>query len=120
MSIPTRCMLLGHQGEFFKVKGPLNIARAGSGFFRWSAQAGSSEPGQQLAARTADLVYYRTAETRRARSNFYRSLKGRLAAEGACRGIAEDHAGYPADHRAHACGSDGTSGTAETRSFTRR
>src|SRR3954471_2640252 len=51
---PAKLHRLHHQGEFFSVKGPLNIARPIQGY-PVIAQAGASEPGQELAARTADL-----------------------------------------------------------------
>lgn len=77
---PEKMHVLSHSGDFFKVKGPLNIARPVQGF-PVIAQAGSSEPGQKLAARTADLVY--TAQQNKdGAQNFYRSLKGKLAAAG--------------------------------------
>src|SRR6185295_2530284 len=52
---------LDHVGKHFKVKGPLNITRSPQG---WPvvAQAGSSEAGRELAARTADVVF--TAQTK--------------------------------------------------------
>jgi FMN-dependent oxidoreductase (nitrilotriacetate monooxygenase family) len=52
---------LDHVGKYFKVKGPLNITRSPQG---WPviAQAGSSEAGRDLAARTADVVF--TAQTK--------------------------------------------------------
>ncbi|SDV48750.1 LLM class flavin-dependent oxidoreductase [Chitinasiproducens palmae] len=77
---PTKLHVLNHKGEFFSVKGPLNIARPVQGF-PLIAQAGSSEPGQQLAARTADLVY--TAQQDKAAAQaFYTGLKARVRAEG--------------------------------------
>ncbi|WP_438390337.1 LLM class flavin-dependent oxidoreductase [Caballeronia sp. DA-9] len=47
---------LKHEGKFFKVRGPLTMGRSPQGrpvVF----QAGSSEPGRELAARTADVVF---------------------------------------------------------------
>lgn len=41
---PDKLHVLDHRGEFFKVKGPLNIARPMQGF-PVIAQAGSSVPG---------------------------------------------------------------------------
>ncbi|MFT4002237.1 MAG: LLM class flavin-dependent oxidoreductase [Rhizobium sp.] len=77
---PAKLHVLDHSGEFFKVKGPLNVARPVQGF-PVIAQAGSSEPGQQLAARTADLVY--TAQQDKATAQaFYTGLKARVAAAG--------------------------------------
>lgn len=77
---PSKLHVLDHVGAHFKVKGPLNIARPVQGF-PVIAQAGSSEPGQQLAAHTADLVY--TAQQNKAAAQaFYQGLKARVAAAG--------------------------------------
>src|SRR4051812_12350553 len=48
--------ILNHHGEHFKVRGPLNVARSPQGR-PVVAQAGSSDVGMELAARTADLVF---------------------------------------------------------------
>ncbi|HTE36667.1 MAG TPA: LLM class flavin-dependent oxidoreductase, partial [Reyranella sp.] len=71
---------LDHVGKFFKVKGPLNITRSVQG---WPviAQAGSSEAGRDLAARTADVVF--TAQTKIDEAKaFYADIKQRAAAYG--------------------------------------
>ena len=47
---------LDHEGSFFKVKGPLHIGRPPQGH-PVLMQAGGSEAGQMLAARTADVVF---------------------------------------------------------------
>ena len=69
--------VLAHEGEHFSVRGPLNIARPVQG---WPVivQAGSSEPGRQLAAETAEVVFAApgTLADRRA---FYADVKGRMA-----------------------------------------
>ncbi len=56
-----RVHFLGHDGPHFRVRGPLNVTRSPQG---WPvvAQAGSSEAGRELAARTADVIF--TAQTR--------------------------------------------------------
>ncbi|RVJ49361.1 LLM class flavin-dependent oxidoreductase [Sinorhizobium meliloti] len=53
---PSKMHVLGHNGEEFNVRGPLNIARPPQG---WPVivQAGQSEPGRQLAAETAEVVF---------------------------------------------------------------
>lgn len=53
---PDRLHTLEHEGEFFSVRGPLNIARPVQG---WPVivQAGASDPGKQLAAETAEMVF---------------------------------------------------------------
>jgi len=48
--------ILNHHGEYFNVRGPLNVARSPQGR-PVVAQAGSSDVGMELAARTADLVF---------------------------------------------------------------
>ena len=53
---PTRVRALDHTGVHFTVKGPLNIGRAPQGR-PVILQAGSSGPGQALAARMADVVF---------------------------------------------------------------
>jgi N-acetyl-S-(2-succino)cysteine monooxygenase len=47
---------LNHQGRFFKVRGPLNMARCPQGR-PVIIQAGGSPSGLELAARTADVVF---------------------------------------------------------------
>jgi len=47
---------LDHKGRFFNVKGPLNIERCPQGN-PVIIQAGGSSPGQELSARSADLVF---------------------------------------------------------------
>jgi N-acetyl-S-(2-succino)cysteine monooxygenase len=47
---------LDHKGRFFSVKGPLNIERGPQGH-PLIIQAGGSPPGQELSARSADLVF---------------------------------------------------------------
>lgn len=80
---PTKLHVLNHVGDDFSVRGPLNIARPPQGH-PVIAQAGSSEPGQELAARTADLIY--TAKRNCGDAvGFYQSVKGRFAKYGRSR-----------------------------------
>src|SRR5262249_39126537 len=69
---------LDHKGRYFQVRGPLNIERSAHGH-PLIIQAGGSEPGQELSARTADIVFSVVngdqAEARAA----YIALKARLA-----------------------------------------
>ncbi|GGD91747.1 Nrd protein [Aureimonas endophytica] len=53
---PERMRALDHAGRFYRVRGPLNIARPVQG---WPVivQAGASEAGRQLAAETAEVVF---------------------------------------------------------------
>jgi len=77
---PERLHVLDHKGEFFKVRGPLNIARPVQG---WPVivQAGASEAGKQLAAETAEMVFT-SQRTLREGKAFYADVKGRMAAAG--------------------------------------
>ncbi|WP_106397888.1 LLM class flavin-dependent oxidoreductase [Actinocorallia populi] len=71
---------VGHEGPFFRVKGPLNISRGPQGR-PLLVQAGSSESGKEFAARWAEAVF--TAQQTLAEGKaFYADLKGRLARYG--------------------------------------
>ncbi|MFB5189106.1 LLM class flavin-dependent oxidoreductase [Alicyclobacillus fastidiosus] len=68
--------VLDYKGTHFAVRGPLNVARPPQGH-PVVVQAGSSEDGKELAARTADVVF--TAwQTLEEAKGFYDDLKGRL------------------------------------------
>ncbi len=73
---PEAFQPINHKGRFFKVRGPLNVPRPPQGrpvIF----QAGASEPGKQLAARTADAVFT-AAQTVPEGQEYYSDLKRRL------------------------------------------
>ncbi|WP_338452959.1 LLM class flavin-dependent oxidoreductase [Niallia oryzisoli] len=71
---------INHNGEWFSVAGPLNIARPIQGH-PVVVEAGASEAGKELAARTAEVVF--TAwQTLEEAKEFYRDLKGRMAKYG--------------------------------------
>jgi FMN-dependent oxidoreductase (nitrilotriacetate monooxygenase family) len=53
---PDAIHTLNHEGRYFSVKGPLNVSRPPQGH-PVVIQAGSSAPGQRLAARSADMVF---------------------------------------------------------------
>ena len=55
-SDPAGMRVLNHHGAHFNVRGPLNMARSPQGR-PVIAQAGSSEPGRALAARTAEVIF---------------------------------------------------------------
>ena len=77
---PSRRHVLGHKGAHFSVRGPLNVARTPQGH-PVVVQAGSSEPGKELAARSGEVVF--TAQQTLADAvAFYADLKGRLARYG--------------------------------------
>ena len=73
---PAKLHPLDHEGEHFAVKGPLNIGRAPQGR-PVVLQAGGSEPGLDLAARTADVVFSVQQDLGEAQAQ-YRDLKSRL------------------------------------------
>src|SRR3954466_8392781 len=70
---PEKLHTLDHNGEHFKVKGPLNIARPVQG---WPVivQAGASEAGRQIAAETAEAVFTGQTSIVEARK-FYADVK---------------------------------------------
>ncbi|MDZ5605471.1 LLM class flavin-dependent oxidoreductase [Pseudomonas sp. RP23018S] len=77
---PDKLHTLGHQGEFFKVKGPLNIQRSPQGqplIF----QAGVSEDGRHFAAQTADAIFL-LPETFEDAHAYYQDLKQRAKRHG--------------------------------------
>ncbi len=73
---PEKLHVLNHKGKYLSVRGPLNIARPIQG---WPViiQAGASEPGRQLAAETAEVIFGASATLAAARS-FYADVKGRM------------------------------------------
>lgn len=77
---PAKLHTLNHKGAHFSVQGPLNVGRSKQGH-PVIFQAGSSESGKDLAARSADAVYtgHETLEEAR---EFYRDVKTRAVAYG--------------------------------------
>ncbi|SFC55729.1 alkanesulfonate monooxygenase [Bosea sp. CRIB-10] len=77
---PGKMRRIDHKGEHLSVRGPLNIARPPQG---WPVivQAGASEPGRQLAAETAEVVFAAHG-TLAAGQTFYADVKGRMEAIG--------------------------------------
>jgi alkanesulfonate monooxygenase len=73
---PEKLHVLNHKGKYLSVRGPLNIARPVQG---WPViiQAGASEPGRQLAAETAEVIFGASATLASAQS-FYADVKGRM------------------------------------------
>lgn len=72
---PDKLHTLNHQGEFFKVKGPLNIARSPQGqplIF----QAGVSDDGRNFAAQNADAIFVSPESFDEAHA-YYQDLKAR-------------------------------------------
>ncbi|WP_405153627.1 LLM class flavin-dependent oxidoreductase [Paenibacillus sp. FSL K6-0108] len=77
---PSKLHTLNHKGDHFSVQGPLNVARSKQGH-PVVFQAGSSESGKDLAARSADAVYT-GHETLEEAQEFYSDVKARAVAYG--------------------------------------
>ena len=77
---PAKLHQLDHVGEHFQVRGPLNIARTPQGR-PVIAQAGGSERGKELAARTAEIVFSLASNIDKNKA-FYADVKGRMAKYG--------------------------------------
>ena len=77
---PAKLHPLNHKGCHYQVRGPLNVARPPQGY-PVLVQAGSSEPGKEIAARSAEAIFtaHQTLESAQA---FYTDVKGRLAKYG--------------------------------------
>ncbi len=72
---------LNHKGRFFSVKGPLNIRTLPQGHPA-IIQAGGSPPGQELSARSADLVFSVVNGDPAAAKSAYDGLKQRIVKHG--------------------------------------
>lgn len=77
---PAKLHTLNHKGAYFSVQGPLNVGRSKQGH-PVIFQAGSSESGKDLAARSADAVYT-GHETLEEAKEFYHDVKARAVAYG--------------------------------------
>jgi FMN-dependent oxidoreductase (nitrilotriacetate monooxygenase family) len=73
---PARVHTLRHEGTHFKVQGPLNLSRPPQGH-PVLCQAGGSETGWELAARTADLLFAK-ANSLAEGQQFLRQVKARM------------------------------------------
>jgi FMN-dependent oxidoreductase (nitrilotriacetate monooxygenase family) len=72
---PTRLHALNHKGQYFSVKGPLNIQRSPQGepvIF----QAGDSDQGRNLGASVADAIFTHARSIEEGQA-FYQDIKGR-------------------------------------------
>jgi FMN-dependent oxidoreductase (nitrilotriacetate monooxygenase family) len=77
---PGKLHALNHKGEFFSVKGPLNISRSRQGqplIF----QAGTSEDGRNFAAEYSDAIFVHAESLEEAKA-YYADLKKRAAGFG--------------------------------------
>jgi FMN-dependent oxidoreductase (nitrilotriacetate monooxygenase family) len=77
---PDKMHVLNHEGRYFRVRGPLNVARSPQGH-PVMVQAGSSDDGKELAAETAEVVFTAQQNLKDAQA-FYSDLKSRLAKYG--------------------------------------
>jgi len=77
---PAKLHCIDHRGKHFSVRGPLNMARSPQGRPIVS-QAGSSDAGIELAARTADVVFTAQSDMEEALA-FTRDLKARALRHG--------------------------------------
>ncbi len=77
---PARVHTLDHEGEHFRVRGPLNSPRSPQGR-PVLVQAGSSDAGKELAARVAEVVFTAQRSIADARV-FYDDLKSRAVRHG--------------------------------------
>ncbi len=73
---PEKLHVLDHKGKYFKVRGPLNVARPIQG---WPVivQAGASEVGRQFAAEVAEVIFGSSLDLAAAKK-FYADVKGRM------------------------------------------
>ncbi len=71
---------LNYKGRHFSVSGPLNVPRSPQDA-PVVIQAGASEPGRELAAATASVVYAASPTIEHAQA-FYASVKGKMASYG--------------------------------------
>jgi FMN-dependent oxidoreductase (nitrilotriacetate monooxygenase family) len=77
---PDKVQEINFKGEFYSVKGPLNIPRPPQGY-PVLVQAGSSERGKELAAKTAEVIFT-AQQTLGAAQEFYSDVKSRLVRYG--------------------------------------
>jgi alkanesulfonate monooxygenase len=77
---PDKLHTLDYKGEYLSVRGPLHITRPVKG---WPVivQAGASEPGRQLAAETAEVIFVAPGSLEDGRE-FYADVKGRMTRVG--------------------------------------
>lgn len=73
---PEKVHKTNHHGKVFEVAGPLNVARSPQGR-PVVVQAGASEPGRELAARTAEVIFTANQTLGDAQA-FYSDVKARL------------------------------------------
>ncbi len=72
---PDKVHFLKHEGKYFKVRGPSAVSRSPQGH-PVLIQAGSSEPGMNISARVADIVFTSQSNLKNAQT-FYDNVKSR-------------------------------------------
>ncbi len=77
---PAKRHVLNHNGKYFTVQGPLNVPRSPQGY-PLTVQAGSSEAGKELAAKSADVVFT-AQQTVEEAAAFYKDVKERAVRHG--------------------------------------
>jgi FMN-dependent oxidoreductase (nitrilotriacetate monooxygenase family) len=77
---PAKLHELNHKGKHFQIRGPLNIGRPPQGY-PVIIQAGASEPGRALAARTAEGIFTAN-QTIEDAQEFYSDIKSRMVKYG--------------------------------------
>jgi alkanesulfonate monooxygenase len=77
---PNKLHILNHKGDYFSVRGPLNVARPKQGY-PVIVQAGSSKTGRDFAAQWAEVIF--TAQTQMDDATaFYKDIKAQAKAYG--------------------------------------
>jgi len=77
---PDKVHHIDHQGEWFDVRGPLNVPRPPQGY-PVIVQAGASDRGRDFAAQWADVIFVSHDSFDSARA-FYREMKDRVKKKG--------------------------------------
>src|SRR5579859_1083494 len=77
---PDKVQSLDHVGKYFTCAGPMCVPRSPQGR-PVMVQAGGSEPGRELAAETAEMIYSVQSDFETGRA-FYADVKGRMAKYG--------------------------------------
>ncbi|MBB2949132.1 FMN-dependent oxidoreductase (nitrilotriacetate monooxygenase family) [Actinoplanes lutulentus] len=77
---PESVEAIDHDGDHFRVQGPLSVPRPPQGY-PVIIQAGASEPGRDFAARWADVIFC-SHESLESAVAFYTDVKARAAAHG--------------------------------------
>ncbi|MGC5224887.1 LLM class flavin-dependent oxidoreductase [Micromonospora sp. DT81.3] len=79
-TLPEKVHVIRHEGEHFRVAGPLNVPRSPQAY-PLLVQAGSSENGKEFAARWAEAVFTAQPTIEEARA-FYEDVKRRVVEHG--------------------------------------